>query len=96
MVGEYKMQEQEGKTFLVNDDRTLKLNYKKRANLKASPLFLTTSRNTYISSIYPIDDIIQSVKINMLDGDYTLDFNKVKYFLSVKDNLCIINRQKKG
>ena len=96
MVGEYKIQEQEGKTFLVNDDRTLKLNYKKRANLKASPLFLTTSRNTYISSIYPIDDIIQSVKINMLDGDYTLDFNKVKYILSVKDNLCIINRQKKG
>lgn len=95
MVGEYRIQEQEGKTFLVNDDRTLKLNYKKRANLKASPLFLTTSRNTYISSIYPTDDIIQSVKINMLYGDYTLDFNKVKYTLSVKDNVCIINESKR-
>ena len=91
MVGEYQVKEQKGMYFLVNDDRVLKLNSKKRVNLKASSLFLTSSKGSYISSLYATDDIIQSLQRNLLDGLYMADFNKIKYGFYFTNGTCRIS-----
>ena len=95
MVGTYNVIEQKGTYFLVNDDRVLKLNSKKRANLKASSLFLTTSKGTYISSLYATDEIVQSLQLDLLDGLYNADFNQIKYGLYFTNGNCRISTRGK-
>ena len=91
MVGVYQVKEQKGIHYLINEDRVLKLNSKKRVNLKASSLFLTSSKGAYISSLYATDEIIQSLQINLLDGLYMADFNKIKYGLYFTNGTCRIS-----
>jgi hypothetical protein len=74
---------------LKSDITTLKLQRKKRKNAKAPELFLT-EQDKYLTGLYPINQLTQSIDLDSLQGGYTGDVNGVKICLYIKGNEAIL------
>lgn len=74
---------------LKSDITTLKLQRKVRKNKKASQLFLTEDSN-YLTGLYPINPLTQSIDLNSLEGGYTGDIDGVKICLYIKGLQAIL------
>ena len=77
--------------FLQDGTKVIKVKYKPRKNPLASPLYLVSLTDEYITGIYPFKET-QSLEPSKLKGWYKGDFGNQKYLIKVKGKMIEIEK----
>ena len=77
--------------FIQDGTKVFKLIYKPRKSPKASPLYIVSLAESYVTGVYPFKEN-QSLEPSKINGWYKGDFKEQKYTFKVRGRSFIIEK----